>query len=236
LTASIFCGRGDARSRHRLGQAPGPVQVPAKERGFCGFGQPAGSSLCFTAQLGSALPGGRSLQGCALTGRQVGGGAERGGSRVIRADRGRGQMPGGTLGIMSGHGFRQRRMRSAALRRDGEVIRHGPQQRMEEFDPGAGQADQADGFGLSQGVVVDGAQAGGRGTHVGWRAATRRGRDQEQGPNRRAEPVQARGEALPDGLAGLKRCPGKFGADKLLRGQSGRQLYERQGITAGLGV
>jgi len=145
-------------------------------------------------------------------------------------------MPGGTFGITTSKGFRQGQVRGAALSRDSDVIRDRPHQRMGEFDPGAGQADQAGGFGLAQSGGVNGAQAGSRSAHLRPRAMARSGRDQERSPSWRAEPVQARGETLPDGVTGLQRCPGKFGAGQLLSGQSSRQLYERQGITAGLGV
>ena len=219
-----------------LGQAPGPVKIAALECCFRSLGPPRGPRFGRAGQRRCALPGGRRRQRGAFAHRQAGGGIQRGRGFVIWTGRGRGQMPGGTLGITTSKRFRQGQVRRAALSRDSGVIRDRPHQRMGEFDSGAGQADQAGGFGLAQSVGVNGAQAGRRGTHLRWRAMARSGRDEEGSPSQRAEPVQARGEALPDGVAGLQRCPGKFGAGKLLSGQSSRQLYERQGITAGLGV
>jgi hypothetical protein len=96
--------------------------------------------------------------------------------------------------------------------------------------------DQAGAFRLDQGVVVGQTKAGGRGVHFCRRTAAGRGRDQEHRPGGRAELVQAHGEPLPDRRAGLERHLGKLGTSELLGGERGRQFYERQRVTGGLGV
>jgi hypothetical protein len=139
---------------HRLGQTPDPVQITAVEGGFRGLGQPAGSVFRFGGQLGRALPGRRRLQGCSLASGGTGGGIQRIGGRVIRARRGRGQLPGRALGVASGQRLRQCLVGCSALRRDGHVICDRSHQRMGEFDPVAGEADQTGRFGLEEGVAV----------------------------------------------------------------------------------
>ena len=107
---------------------------------------------------------------------------------------------------------------------------------MRKSDPVAGEAYKPGRLGLADRLAATAIQAQRRGGDLRGRAPSGRGRDQERGPGRRAQLIQAGAEPLPDHGAGLQRHLGHLRASELLRGQGRRQLHQRERVTAGLSV
>jgi hypothetical protein len=107
---------------------------------------------------------------------------------------------------------------------------------MGEFHALGSETDQPSSLGLAEGLAVTAVHALRRRGHLRSRAPSRRGHDQEHRPRRRALPVDAGGEPLPDRGTRLERPCGHLGAGQLFGRQHGCQLPQRERVAGGLRV